>query len=106
MPISEQVSEEIVRRIRSVLEPDKVLLFGSAVRGEMTADSDLDLLIVERDTSNRSQEYLQLIQALWDLPYPVDLHFITTEWFEQSKDVRGGLAYPAHKYGKVIYEAA
>jgi hypothetical protein len=28
------------------------------------------------------------------------------EHFEESKDVIGGLAYPAHKYGKVIYEAA
>ena len=29
-----------------------------------------------------------------------------TERFEESKDVIGGLAYPARKYGKVIYEAA
>jgi hypothetical protein len=28
------------------------------------------------------------------------------ERFEESKDVIGGIAYPAHKYGKVIYEKA
>ena len=26
--------------------------------------------------------------------------------FEESKNVIGGIAYPAHKYGKVIYETA
>jgi hypothetical protein len=28
------------------------------------------------------------------------------ERFEETKYVIGGLAYPANKYGKVIYEAA
>jgi hypothetical protein len=31
---------------------------------------------------------------------------IATEKYEESKDVLGGIAYPAHKYGRVIYEAA
>jgi hypothetical protein len=31
---------------------------------------------------------------------------ITTQWFEESKDVVGGIAHPAHKHGKVVYEAA
>jgi hypothetical protein len=28
------------------------------------------------------------------------------EWFEASKNVVGGLAYPANKYGRVIYEGS
>ncbi len=36
---------------------------------------------------------------------PFDILFIDTQWFEESKDVVGGIAYPANKYGKVIYEA-
>ena len=39
---------EIVRRILSVAKPDKIILFGSAATGQMTRDSDIDLLIVER----------------------------------------------------------
>jgi len=38
--------------------------------------------------------------------YPFNIIFITTEWFEASKDVIGGIAYPAHKHGRVIYDAA
>ena len=31
---------------------------------------------------------------------------MATERFDESTHVIGGLAYPANKYGKVIYEAA
>ena len=30
---------------------------------------------------------------------------MATERFEETKHVIGGIAYPANKYGKVIYEA-
>ena len=45
-------------------------------------------------------------RTLWEFDYPFDILFIATQWFEESKDVVGGIAYPANKYGKVIYEAA
>ena len=72
----------------------------------MTRDSDVDLLIVEPDTSDQRNEYVRIIKALWDIRYPCDVLFIDTRWFEESKDIIGGIAYPANKYGKVIYEAA
>jgi predicted nucleotidyltransferase len=106
MGINEQTVQEIVRRILSVAKPDKIILFGSAVTGQMTRDSDIDLLIVEPDVSDQRNEYLRIIKTLWDLRYPFDVLFISTQWFEESKDVIGGIAYPASKHGKVIYEAA
>ncbi|HET6428365.1 MAG TPA: nucleotidyltransferase domain-containing protein [Phycisphaerae bacterium] len=106
MGLNEDTLREIVRRILSVAKPDKIILFGSAASGRMTPDSDVDLLIVEPDVSDQRSEYVLIIKSLWDIEYPFDILFIRTEWFEQSKDVVGGLAYPAHKYGKVIYEAA
>jgi predicted nucleotidyltransferase len=106
MGIDEQSIQEIVRRILSVTKPDKIILFGSAGTGQMTPDSDVDLLIVESDSSNQRDEYVRVSRALRDLPYPFDVHFINTQWFEESKDVIGGIAYPAHRYGKVIYDGA
>ena len=38
----DNVIGEIVRRVVKVAEPDRIILFGSAVRGEMGPDSDLD----------------------------------------------------------------
>ena len=106
MGINEKTIEDIVRRILSVAEPDKIILFGSASTGRMTRDSDIDLLIVEPDTSDQRNEYARIIKALWDIQFPFDVLFIATQWFEESKDVVGGIAYPANKYGKVIYDAA
>jgi len=40
------------------------------------------------------------------LGYPFDVIVISTEWFEEGRDIIGGIAYPANKDGKVIYEAA
>ena len=105
MGIDKQTAREIVRRILSIAQPDKIILFGSAATGEMNRDSDIDLLIVEPEIIDRRAEYVRIIKVLRDIRYPFDVLFITTQWFEESKEVVGG-AYPANKYGKVIYEAA
>jgi len=106
MGIDESLVEEIVRRILAVAAPDKIILFGSAATGGMTRDSDIDLLIVERDPGDRRKKSVQIDATLSGLGYPFDVIVISTEWFEASKNVIGGIAYPANKYGKVIYEAA
>ena len=106
MGIDEQTAREIVRRILSVAKPDKIIVFGSAATGPMTRDSDIDLLIVEPSIPDRQAEYIRIRRALRGMRIPFDILFITTQWFEQSKSVIGGIAYPASKNGKVIYDAA
>ncbi|MGH8587087.1 MAG: nucleotidyltransferase domain-containing protein [Gammaproteobacteria bacterium] len=45
--VTEELLEEVVRRIVSVGSPRKIVLFGSWARGQAGPDSDLDLLIIE-----------------------------------------------------------
>lgn len=104
--LEEKTVNEIVRRILSVAAPDKIILFGSAATGKMTRDSDIDLLVIAAEPGNQRKESTRLRKMLGGLGYPFDVIVISTEWFEESKDVIGGIAYPADKYGKVIYEAA
>jgi len=106
MGIDQNIIEEIIRRILSVSKPDRIILFGSAVTGPMTKDSDIDLLVLERDGENHRPESVRIGDALRGLGYPVDVIVMDKERFEESKNVIGGIAFPAHKYGKVIYEAA
>ncbi len=106
MGIDESSVQEIVRRILSVTRPDRIIIFGSAATGGMTRDSDIDILVVERDPGNRRKKSVRIRRALRGLGYPFDVIVISTDWFEDSKNVIGGIAYPANKYGKVIYEAA
>jgi predicted nucleotidyltransferase len=106
MGVDESLVKEIVHRILSVAAPDKIILFGSAATGTMTRDSDIDLLIVGAEPGNQRKESVRLRETLIGLGHPFDVIVISSEWFEESKGVIGGIAYPANKYGKVIYEAA
>jgi predicted nucleotidyltransferase len=106
MGIDDGLTREIVRRILSVSEPDRIILFGSAATGKMTRDSDIDLLVVAPSPSNTTEERLQLRRSLRGLAFPFDVFIVATERFEESKNIFGGIAYPAHRYGRVIYEAA
>ncbi len=52
------------------------------------------------------RQSVRLRNALRGLGYPFDVIVMATERFEETKEIIGGLAYPAQKYGRVIYEAA
>ncbi len=102
--------DEIVRRVLTVAKPDKIILFGSAVAGPMTRDSDIDLLVIEPKLEWKAEvwvdESVRIRDAIGSVGYPVDVLLTTTERFERFKDIIGGIEYPANKYGKVIYESA
>ncbi|NIA07785.1 MAG: nucleotidyltransferase domain-containing protein [Actinobacteria bacterium] len=106
MGIDDELIQEVIQRILTVSRPDRVILFGSAVSGRLTPDSDVDLLILEPNPEDSRKESVRIHNVLRGLGYPFDVIVISSEWFEESKEVIGGIAYPANKYGKVIYAAA
>jgi predicted nucleotidyltransferase len=106
MGIDERLTHEIVRRVLSVSKPDRIILFGSAAAGQMTRDSDIDLLVVEPAPRDARRESVVIGDALRGLGVPFDVIVIGTERFEETKEIFGGIAYPADKHGKVIYETA
>lgn len=106
MGIDEKLIEEIVNRILNVVRPDRIILFGTAATGSMTRDSDIDLLVLKASVDDVRRERVNIRRSLQEIDYPFDIIVMSTEWFEESKDIIGGVAYPAHKYGTVIYEAA
>ena len=102
----ESLLQEIVRRILCVSRPRRIILFGSAATGRLTRDSDIDLLVLEDALENSRQESVRLRESLRDIEYPFDILVMSTDRFEETKDLVGGIAFPAHRYGKVLYEAA
>ena len=104
--IDEPLIREIVRRVLDVTQPDRIIIFGSAVRGQMTDDSDIDVLILEQSPEDVWEEQRRVSQALRGLDFPFDVIVMSSARFLETKDVIGGIAYPAHKYGQVVYEAA
>lgn len=100
------VLDEVIRRVLSVASPEKIILFGSSVTGETGKDSDIDLLVVERDPGDRRRESVKIDRALGGLGRPFDVIVVSSEYFNSTKDIVGGIAYPANKYGRVLYEAS
>src|SRR5277367_784841 len=44
---------DIIKRVVEAAHPEKIVLFGSAARGTMGPDSDLDLLVIKGGKFNR-----------------------------------------------------
>lgn len=101
-----RISDEVRDRIFAARgnQVRKLILYGSRVQGTATPDSDFDLLVVEADPVVPREESRQLRRLLADLQVPVDVWVMGEQEFEETKDVIGGLAYPAHKYGIVLNE--
>ena len=84
----------------------QIILYGSRTQGRGRPDSDFDLLVVAADPVVKRDERQRLRAYLTDEPYEVDAWVMGEMEFKETKEVIGGLAFPAHKYGVVLYEAS
>ena len=53
-PTTEQLNE-LVRRILETVQPLRIILFGSAARGDMRSESDIDVAVVMPDNIDPHQ---------------------------------------------------
>jgi len=94
----------IVDRIVRGYKPEKVILFGSYAYGQPTEDSDIDVLIVSERRLSPEETYNLRREFLRDCSVPVQVVCVSSEEFAETKDVIGGITYPASKYGEMLYE--
>jgi predicted nucleotidyltransferase len=96
--------EESGRRIGREFGADRVILFGSHARGEVTTDSDVDILVIgpfEGRSVDRSVEIrMQLRPA-----FPVDLLVRSPEKVRERVDMGDDLMRGILEEGRVLYEA-
>jgi predicted nucleotidyltransferase len=97
--------ETLVRRIVEVARPDRIVLFGSAARGEMGPDSDIDVLVVKSGVEHRRRLAQDIYMNLSGVGVGVDLIVLTPEDLEAQKDGVGSIFGPALDEGRVIYAA-
>src|SRR5215210_1889245 len=70
--LTSELRDQIVQRIISAADPDKIILFGSRARGTHRPDSDIDLLVVQNSEEPRHKRARPIHLALSDLPIEVD----------------------------------
>ncbi|MBI5408058.1 MAG: nucleotidyltransferase domain-containing protein [Nitrospirae bacterium] len=101
----DNILKETVQRILSVVQPKKVLLFGSASRGEMHKDSDIDILVVVQSGTHRRKTAQKIYRNMIGVGFAVDIIVVTDDDMEEFKDNLGMVIRPALEEGKILYAA-
>jgi predicted nucleotidyltransferase len=99
------VIERLVQRIVEVAHPLRVLLFGSAARGEFHPDSDVDLLVVMPEGVHRRRTAQQIYLEVRGVGIAFDLLVATPSDLEKHKDNIGLIYRTILKEGKEVYAA-
>ena len=100
------VLDHVVERIAPLVHPQRIILFGSLARGDATASSDVDLLVLVNTTESRRKIADRIDRALADRAFSLDVIVMTPEQFERQKHVVGTLARQAWREGRVLYDSA
>ncbi len=104
--LNDAVFAELITLLRQSAQPTRIILFGSHARGDARPDSDVDLLIVERNVSDRAAEIVRLNRVLSPLRLPVDLLVVSEQTFRAWVDTPGNVYSAAQREGRVLYEQA
>ncbi len=101
---------EIVKAVVDAASPDQIILFGSSATGARGPDSDVDLLVVEKEASfhhgSRWAESSRIRKALWRFPIPIDVLIFTPEEMDQWKDSINHIIARSLREGRVVYDRA
>jgi len=103
--LNQTVLNELVQRIVEAVQPNRIILFGSAAKGQMGPNSDLDVLVVMPDGVHRRQTTRKIYRALFGLGWAKDVVVVTEEDVRRFEDEPSLVIYPALKEGRELYRA-
>ena len=99
------VLDDVVRRIVAAARPERIILFGSAARGEMGPHGDVDLLIVKQGAHRRDLAG-RIYENLYGVGAAVDVVVVTPADVERYGNSHALVIKPALDEGRVVYEAS
>ena len=102
---------ELLRRMVEIIvreaDPQAIILFGSRARGDARPDSDIDLLVIEREPfgpgRSRIKEAARLYRALGDLPASKDLLLYSRDEVADRRSTPSHVVARACREGRVLY---
>jgi predicted nucleotidyltransferase len=94
----------IVQQLLRAGDPKKIILFGSQARGQASAESDYDLLVIEYSSVPRHRRAAPYRRALRDLGHPKDILVWTQSEIDDWKNVPNAFITTVVREGLVLYE--
>ena len=100
--------DRMVRAIVDEVDPEQVILFGSRARGDATAESDFDLIVVEAQPfgagRSRYAEEARLYRALAGCGVCKDILVYSRDEVDYWRDSLNHVLARALREGRVLYE--
>ena len=103
--LNQNTLDDIIGRIVEVAEPEKIILFGSAAKGCMGPNSDVDLLII-KDGQDALDLMARIYSRLHGVGAAVDAIVVSSEDVERFKDTHALIIKSALQEGAAVYEAS
>ncbi len=103
-PAEEQL-KELIRQIAEAVHPLRIILFGSAARGEMGPDSDVDLLVVMPEGTHRGHAEERIYVGVRGIRLPFDVIVATPSDLEAYRETPGLIYREAVREGQTVYAA-
>ncbi len=103
----EDLLRKMVDTIVREVSPEAIILFGSRARGDASADSDVDLLVVESEPfspqRSRRKEAARLYMALRGLAISKDILLYSRDEFDHWKSSLNHVVGRALREGRVLH---
>ena len=103
LPVAEERIREIAQKIGREFHPCEIILFGSYGRGEQTADSDIDLLVIFPQAVDKAVEAVRIRRAIGRINTGVDVVVSSAQEVADWEGVKGTVYYYARREGRLIY---
>ena len=101
---TEAIISTMVDRIVGLFGPSRVVLFGSYARGTAIEWSDVDLLVVMGNGTDKRRTAVEIRRSLGDLPVSKDIIVATPDEITSRGSVVGTVLHSALREGRVVYE--
>lgn len=105
MADSSIVIKQLVKGIVENVHPLKIILFGSAARGELSVGSDIDVLVIMPEGVHRRKTAQFLYRQITGIGLPFDIIVATHSDLLKYKDNIGLIYHTVLEEGKEIYAA-
>jgi predicted nucleotidyltransferase len=101
--IAQDRIREFAARIAAEYQPQRVILFGSQARGDVRADSDVDVLVLMSYRGSASRKAVEILTRL-DPGFPIDLIVRDPETAARRYAEHDPLMREAFDLGVVLYD--